>query len=135
MVKRGRFAVSNGKEYELGSHRSQYYLKSKNPYDLQNGFIKIRDSDKVFIKEVSTEELDDAYEIFPYAMVGGYRFSVQGYNEQTDTVALVTNNPFVKKKINVRPNGQHEYIIDVPHDDIEIKEDRISILGFEKNFG
>lgn len=80
------------------------------------------------------KELDDAYEIFPYAMVGSYRFSVEGYNEKTGMVALVTNNPFVKDKIEVRSYGQYEYIIEIPREDIQINEDRLAILGFEKNY-
>ena len=88
----------------------------------------------VFIKKVSLKELEDAYEIMPYVMILGYRFAVEGYNESTGTVALVTNNPFVQEKINVRPYGKYEYIIEVPHGEIYIKEDRIPILGFENSY-
>lgn len=91
-------------------------------------------NDAIFIKQVSAQELDDAYEIFPYAVVGGYRFSVEGYNEKTGTATLVTNNPFVKEKINVRPYGKHEYIIEIPHEDIQVMEDRLAILGFDKDY-
>lgn len=134
MIRRGRFAVSNGKEYEIFTYQHQYYLKSKNPYDLEIGFIRMMNNDAIFIKQVSAQELDDAYEIFPYAVVGGYRFSVKGYNEMTGTATLVTNNPFVKEKINVRPYGKHEYIIEIPHEDIQVMEDRLAILGFDKDY-
>ena len=134
MIRKGRFAVSNGREYELISYQRQYYLRSKNPYDLQSGFIKMRNNDKLFLKQVSVKELDDAYEIFPYAILGGYRFSVEGYNKKSEMVTLATNNPFVKEKINVRPHGQYEYIIEVPHEDIQISEDRLAILGFDRDY-
>ena len=134
MIRKGRFAVLDGREYVLFSYQRQYYLRSENPYDLQNGFIKMKSDEKVFIKQVSAQELDDAYEIFPFAIVGSYRFSVMGYNEKSGTVVLVTNNPFVKKKINVRPYGQYEYIIEIPHEDIQISEDRLGILGFDRDY-
>lgn len=132
MVRKGRFALSNGEEYELISYQKQYYLKSEDSHNLQRGFIKMSHDDKVYIKQVSVNDLQDAYEVFPYAMVKSYRFSVEGYNEKTGIVELVTNNPFVQGKINVRPYGQDEYILEIPHEDVQIKEDRIPILGFEK---
>lgn len=134
MLRKGRFALLNGKEYELVSYQRQYYLRSDNPIDLENGFIKMRDSEKIFIKKVSVKDLEDAYEIFPYAMLEGYRFAVAGYNEKMNTFALVTNNPFVKEKIAVRPYGKFEYIIEIPYGEIDIQEDRIPILGFETSF-
>lgn len=134
MIRKGRFAVSNGREYELFTYQRQYYLRSENPYDLQFGFIKMINDEKSFIKQVSAKDLDDAYEIFPYAIVGSYRFSVEGYNKKSGTIALVTNNPFVKKKINVRPYGQYEYIIEILYEDIQISEDRFGILGFDRNY-
>lgn len=132
MVKKGRFAVLDGKEYQLFSYQRKYYLKSKNPSDLQKGFIKMQSNESVFIKQVPVETLRDAYEIFPYAIVEGYRFSVEGYNKKKGTVTLVTNNPFVKEKINVQPYGQHEYIIEIPYEELQISEDRFGILGFDK---
>ena len=131
MVRKGRFALSNGEEYELISYQRQYYLKSEDRFDLQRGFIKLSHDDNIFIKQVSVIDLQDAYEVFPYAMVSSYRFSVEGYNEETGIVGLVTNNPFVQGKIDVRPYGQDEYILEIPHEDVHIKEDRIPILGFD----
>ena len=134
MIRKGRFALSNGREYGLISYQRQNYLKSEDPYDLEHGFIRMNISENLFMKRVSVSELDDAYEIFPYAMVGSYRFSVEGYDEKTGAVSLVTNNQFVKGKINVRPYGQDEYILEIPYDDLQIIEDRISILGFERSY-
>ena len=48
-------------------------------------------------------------------------------------VSLVTNNPFVKNKLPVRPYGNSEYIIEVPYTALEIKDDRMPILGFEND--
>lgn len=131
MVRRGRFALMNGKEYELISYQHQYYLKSTDIVDLQLGFIDIQGTAKEFTKKVSVEDLEDAYEVFPYAMLIGYRFAVEGYNKKTGNVRLVTSNPFVKKKIDVRAYRKDEYIIELPYEDVVIQEDRIPILGFE----
>ena len=133
MVRKGRYAIWNCKEYELISYQQQYYLQSEDPLELKNGFIQMHDDQNAYIKPVSVKELNDAYEVMPYAMISGYRFSVEGYNAKAGTVAFVTSNPFVKDKINVKPYGQSEYIIEIPKGAIEIREDRIPILGFENS--
>lgn len=132
MIRKGRFAVWNNEEYELISYQQKYYLQSRNKLALSTGFVKsLKDTD-VFIKEVHVDELGDAYEVVSYAMISGYRFAVEGYNDEMGTVALVTSNPFVQKKINVHPYRQGEFIIEIPYAEIQIIEDRIPILGFEK---
>lgn len=131
MARKGRFARMNGKEYELMSYQRQYYLKSKDIVDTELGFIDILGTATEFTKRVSVEDLDNAYEVFPYAVLKGYRFAIVGFNEQKRTVRLVTSNPFVKKRFDVKPYGKDEYIIELPYEDIVIKEDRIPILGFE----
>ena len=134
MIRKGRFALWKSKEYELISYQRQYYLQSRNQSDLQSGFNEIQGNASVFVKKVSVKELEDAYEILPYVMISGHRFEVEGYNMNTGIVALVTNNPFVQKKIDVQPYGKYEYIIEIPYEDIYIIEDRISILGFENTY-
>lgn len=93
--------------------------------------MKKNGSNHVYIKTISVEELEDAYEVIPYGMIEGYRFAVEGYDEKTGKVALVTNNPFVKERIEVRPYGEFQYIIEILLEDIVIEEDRVPILGFD----
>lgn len=130
MIKKGRFAVWNGKEYPLLSQRRTYYLQSENPDDKEIGFIEMGSNGHLF-KEVSTDELEDAYEMFPYAMLSGYRFALESYEKESGMVTFVTNNPFAQKKVAVSPHG-NEFRIDIPIDQVEILEDRVPILGFEK---
>lgn len=131
MIRKGRFAIWRGKEYELISYQRQYYLRSEDRAELKNGFEEVEGDKRAFIRKIAISELENAYEVYPYAMLLGYRFTVEGYNEKMDTIALVTNNPFVKNKVGVKPYGKFEYIIEVPVEEIEIEEDRIPILGFE----
>jgi len=131
VIRKGRFAIWRNKEFELISYQRQYYLQSKNTLDLENGFVWKNGDKQVFVKPVSIRELEDAYEIVPYAMIAGYRFALEGYNEKTGKVVLVTNNPFVKEKVDVQAYGKFEYIIEVSLDEIRLEEDRIPILGFE----
>lgn len=131
MIRKGRFALWGKKEFELVSYQRQYYLISEDPVDLKNGFMEKNGDKHVYIKAISVRELEDAYEIIPYAMIEGYRFAVAGYNEKSGKIALVTNNPFVKERIDVRPYGKFEYIIEMLLEDIVIEEDRVPILGFE----
>ena len=134
MIRKGRFALWQSKEYELISYQRKYYLRSEDQSDSNKGFIKMNGNNGPLIKHVSINELDDAFEIIPYAMLSGHRFEVEGYNKEMDTIALVTNNPFVKNKIEVRPYGKYEYIIEIPSTTMKIEEDRIHILGFENKF-
>ena len=130
VIRKGRFALWGKKEFELISYQRQYYLQSENLIDLENGFVRKNVEQQVFIKPVSIRELEDAYEIVPYAMISGYRFVIEGYNEKNGKVVLVTNNPFVKEKIEVQAYGKFEYIIEISPDEIQLEEDRIPILGF-----
>ena len=134
MIRKGRFAVWNNREFELVSYRREYYLRSENPRDLQLGFSSTDGDQQVFTRPISLEELEDAYEIIPYAMILSYRFAIVSYNQETGRFALVTNNPFVKNKVAVRPYGKLEYIIEVCKEDIIIQEDRVPILGFDSSF-
>lgn len=129
MIRKGRFAVWNGKEYPLLSQRRNYYIQSKDPEDKKHGFVEMG-AEGDFFKEISTDDLEDAYEIFPYAIVSGYRFALESYQKETGMVTFVTNNPFAQKKVDVSPYGD-EFRIDIPIDQVEILEDRIPILGFE----
>lgn len=133
MLRKGRFAVVDKKEYKLFSCNQQYYLRTSNILELANGFAPWHGNQKEFIKRVCQEEIEDAYEVFPYVMLEGYRFSVEGADFHTGMVALVTSNPFVQKKIDVKPYGMDEYIIELPISNLMIEEERIAILGFENH--
>lgn len=129
-LKKGRFAKWNGKEYELASYQRVYYLTSDNPASVKtDGFRPQQGMTDRFIREVSVRELDDAYEIIPFAVYGSHRFLVEGLTEDGKAV-LVTNDPFVQETLPVKPYGKHEFIIEVPLNELEIQEDHIPILGF-----
>lgn len=131
MIKKGRFAVWNGKEYPIVSQRRKYYLQSQNPEDKSLGFVEMGVGGNLF-KEISIDELEDAYEVFPYAMLSGYRFALESCETETGMLILVTNNPFAQKKVDVVPYGKDEYRMDLPVDQVSILEDRVPILGFEE---
>ncbi|WOV87729.1 hypothetical protein QWT69_00990 [Sporosarcina oncorhynchi] len=130
MFRKGRFAIWNGKEYPVVSQKRKYFLQSDNEIDIENGFTSLGRRN-VFFKEVILSELEDAYEIFPYAILSGYRFSMESYNEKTGMITLVTNNPYAAKKVDVSPHGMGEFSIEIPIEEISILEDRVPILGFE----
>ncbi|WP_203247426.1 hypothetical protein [Sporosarcina beigongshangi] len=134
MIRKGRFALWRNKEFELISYQRSYYLRSENPSDKEWGFRGVKGDECTFIKPVSIEELEDAYEVIPYTMILGYRFAFAGCDVETGKAILVTVNPFVQDKIDVRPYGKFEYIIEVPLEEIKIEEDRVPILGFEESY-
>lgn len=131
MLRKGRYAVVNRKEYSLFSYNGQLYLKSTNCLELANGFTPWREKKGVFIKKVRMEELEDAYEVFSFVMLNSHRFAVDGIDVQTKEIFLVTSNPFVQQKMNVKPYGPDEYVMTLPLSQVCLQEERISILGFE----
>lgn len=133
MVRKGRFAIIDGKEYGLFSSGNQYYLKSTNPLDLANGFSLWRGRENVFIKKISFSKIERAYEIIPYVMLNSHRFIVESVNHQTSKVTLVTSNPFVQQKMNVKPYRNNEYVIECPLSEVTIEEEKMPISGFEKD--
>lgn len=134
MIRKGRFARWNGIEYEISSRNKQIYLETTNPDEQRNGFSFIGSSTTSLLRPVELKELDDAYEIVPYAMLGGHRFAIEGMDSDTGMVKLVTNNGFAVKKLELQPYGSNEYMIELPFHSIVIEEDRIPILGFENRF-
>ncbi|HLR11841.1 MAG TPA: hypothetical protein VK120_10640 [Sporosarcina sp.] len=131
MIKKGRFAVVDGQEYELISRMEQYYIVSRNIFDLSDGFKQYDRNRNYFLKEICLAEIEDAYEIFPYVIVESYRFSVETMNECTGEVLLVTSNPFVQKRLNVKPYRAGEFMIEMSIGELIIEEDKMAILGFE----
>ncbi|MDW0108468.1 hypothetical protein [Sporosarcina aquimarina] len=134
MIRRGRFARWKEKEYEISSRNKQIYLMTKNISEIENGFSKMGGSKDSLFRAVNVNELDDAYEIVPYAILEGYRFAVETIDSSTGMTKLVTNNTFAAKKIELQPYGTDEYMIEIPIQSICLKEDRIPILGFENRF-
>ncbi|REB06068.1 hypothetical protein DVB69_14120 [Sporosarcina sp. BI001-red] len=134
MIRKGRFARWNGKEYEISSRNKQVYLATTNPDDLQNGFSRLGGSTTSLLRAVEVKELEDAYEIVPYAILGGHRFAIEGYDSHTGMVKLVTNNAFAVKKVELHPYGSDEYMIELSFESITVEEDRIPILGFENRY-
>lgn len=131
MIRRGRFARWKGNEYEISSRNRQIFLTTTNTEDLENGFSPIGGARSSFVRPVDTRELEDAYEIIPYAILKGHRFAIEGMDCKTGMVKLVTHNPFAAKKVDVRPYGSDAFMIELPIFDVEVEEDRIPILGFE----
>lgn len=129
MIRKGRFAVVDGKEYRLRSAAHKFYLISNNPDDCHYGFQRLRDENQ-FYKEVCLSKIDQAYEVFPYVMLCSYRFTVESIDLETRLVTLVTSNPFVQKKIAVKPYHAGQFMIEIPLDELQIREERIAILGF-----
>lgn len=133
MVRKGRFAIIDGKEYELFSSENQYYIKSTNPLDLANGFSLWPGRENIFIKKICFAKIEGAYEIFPYVILNSHRFIVESVNQLASTVTLVTSNPFVQQKMNVKPYRNNEYVIEYPLNEVKIEEEKMPILGFEND--
>ena len=128
-LKKGRFAKWEGREYELASYQRMYYLATEDPDAQENGFRPQGGKSGKYIREVSLKELENAYEIVPYAIYESHRFFLEGVTPEGKAV-LITNDPFVQKKLPLKPYGRHEFIMEIPCENVHIAEDRVPILGF-----
>lgn len=134
MIRRGRFARWNEKEYGIISRDKQIYLTTNDINEKQSGFNRVGGPSDVLMRKIDVHELEDAYEVVPYAIVEGYRFAIETSDIQTRYVKLVTNNTFASKKVAVQPYGTGEYMIELPIESVLLEEDRIPILGFENKY-
>ncbi|WOV84487.1 hypothetical protein PGH26_00770 [Sporosarcina jeotgali] len=134
MIRKGRFARWNEKEYEISSRNKQIYLATTDAKELNNGFSRMGGSTATLLRPVDVKELEDAYEIVPYAILEGHRFAIEGLDPLTGMVKLVTNNAYAVKKVELHPYGSDAYMIELPYKSITVEEDRIPILGFENKF-
>lgn len=128
MIRKGRYGLWKNKEFELFFYQGKYFLRSDDIQDEDLGFSPIEEGKGQLVKEIAIRELDDAYEIVPYAMVEGHRFNVEGYDETDQLVALTSNNPYAKEKLGMRPYGRYEYIIELPIEQIQLKEEKVSLF-------
>lgn len=128
-LRKGRFARWQGQDYELASYQRIYYLMTDDPSMVSEGFREQEGRADRYIREVSTKELEDAYEIIPYAMYKSHRFTIEGETGDGKLV-MVTSDPYVQNVMDVKPYGRHEFITELSPDEVELMEDRIGILGF-----
>jgi len=128
MIRKGRFGKWKNKEYELFFYQGKYFLRSNDIQDEDLGFSLIEEGKGQFVKETAIRDLEEAYEIVPYAMVEGHRLTVEGYDEKSQTFALTSNNPYAKEKLGMRPYGRYEYIIELPLDRIQLEEEKVSLF-------
>ncbi|MFC4408831.1 hypothetical protein ACFOZY_00135 [Chungangia koreensis] len=128
MIRKGRFGKWKNKEYELFFYQGKYFLRTNDIQDKDLGFTPIEEGKGQLVKETAIRDLEDAYEIVPYAMVEGHRLNVEGFDFETKIVALTSNNPYAKEKLGMRPYGRHEYIIELPFDRVQLEEEKVSLF-------
>ncbi|WP_026677561.1 hypothetical protein [Fictibacillus gelatini] len=130
MIKDGKYAIYKGKEYSIIIEDGYVTLRSFDQSELKNGFRVGGLLKNVYLKDVSINELEDAYEIIPYCIYKGYDFGIIGYSKEKQTVTIVTSNPKAKEKLNLESPGKGEYIKKVPIQDIQIFEEKRPLFGF-----
>lgn len=130
MIKKGEYAIYKGKEYSIIVKDNFVTLRSFDKSELKNGFRVGGLLKNVYLKDVTIDQLEDAYEIIPHAVFKGHDFGIAGYNEEKGIVTLVTNNPNLMKELNLESHAKYEYNIDVHINEIKILEDKVPILGF-----
>ncbi|MFC7363559.1 MULTISPECIES: hypothetical protein [Bhargavaea] len=128
-LRKGRFAKWKGDDYELASYQRTYYLTTDDPSLSSEGFHPQEGRPGRYIREVSVKDLEDAYEIIPYTIYKSHRFTIEGETKDGKLV-LVTSDPYVRSKVDVKPYGRHEFIIEVPAAEVDVTEERRRILGF-----
>ncbi|TDL77897.1 hypothetical protein [Peribacillus frigoritolerans] len=82
------------------------------------------------MKSVDKEDLDDAYEIIPSTFYKGFDFGIIGYDNESQKIILMTSNPEAWKKLNLETHSKYEYTVCIPFYELDVFEERVSILGF-----
>ncbi|TYR79166.1 hypothetical protein FZC66_16240 [Priestia megaterium] len=131
MIQQGKYGVYKGAAYKMISQKNPVTLRSDNPADQEKGFQFVKTlTSTAYIKKVALDELDDAYEIILSAKYQNHHFGLASINEQEQTALLVTNNPALQKEIPLNAEGKSEFTIQVSLQDVQIIEEKKSILGF-----
>lgn len=84
------FALYKGKEYSAGLKKDgTIVLRSNDSQDLNNGFhIKEIVSDRIFIKHVQRNEVEEIYDRRVYAIYAGFEFAV--VREKDDMICIMS---------------------------------------------
>ncbi|WP_257348177.1 hypothetical protein [Pseudalkalibacillus decolorationis] len=130
MIRKGEYGVFSGKKFELFYYNQSYYLRSRDQQDTEIGFSSVEGRDSLYIKKVDKSDLEDAYEIVPYAFYKGYKFGIAGFSNERKTVSIVTNDPKVRDLLKLEAPGVAEFTKDVPIHELDVKEEKRPIMGF-----
>lgn len=94
-MKKGRFAVYNGKEYSADFIKGKgIVLRSQNSCDIDMGFQKYDGYNKsiVAIKFVDRSELSEFYRLITKALYAGYEFEVIEEKENMISIVAMTGD-------------------------------------------
>ena len=94
-IKKGRYAILNGKEYKIYSNQDHSFdLISHDANDVNNGFSE--QYPDTYVKKVSASEITNIYRIISYAKYQGNQFDVNG-QEKNGEIHLGTINATLAK--------------------------------------
>ncbi len=132
MIKKGRYALYNGKEYSIIQvNNGHVKLRSFDSSAKENGFVLSAASiTGVYVKTVGVEDIDDAYEIIPSAIYKGFDFGIIGFDKESQEATLMTSNPEAWRKLNLETHAKYEFTVCVPIIDLDVIEEKVTILGF-----
>ncbi|WP_434779448.1 hypothetical protein [Neisseria sp. Ec49-e6-T10] len=141
MIRNGTYTTYMGKEYKIGetileNEPIKYWIKSMDPKELENGFYlyerpktmiikgveyelppREKGSPNVYLKEIDPSEINEVYDISPYAIYKGHRFGINSENE-TDYY-LGTGDTALAKALGFEMIDREVYRKWVPKEDME----------------
>ncbi|WP_434779445.1 hypothetical protein [Neisseria sp. Ec49-e6-T10] len=118
MMRNAIYTIYNGTEYRIFRNRyGKYILVSHDKKDESKGFIKEDEQDEIYLKEVTSSEVGEVYDISPYAIYKGHRFGINSENE-TDYY-LGTGDTALAKALGFEMIDREVYRKWVPKKDME----------------
>ncbi|WP_440970560.1 hypothetical protein ACSS6N_02575 [Peribacillus frigoritolerans] len=123
MLRKGEYAIYNGKEYRFieSDAVEGIELISNDKKDMNNGFTHYKNN--IYTKIVGVNEVGKLYSINPYAVYKGELFPASE-ESKTGKVLLVTTNTELAKKMGFKRTDKYVYSKSVEWDEVEIIEER-----------
>ncbi|MGM7723472.1 hypothetical protein [Metabacillus sp. Hm71] len=126
MIRKGDYAVVQGKEYRLGKHGDEWVnIISDDQNDLNNGFQPHPLDKTVLLKRVLKNELEQVYYVDTYAVYKDTKLSVG--NVKDDKVLLGTSDSKIAKQLDFDRTDKYFYEKWVNISELELFEEKKSI--------
>ncbi|WP_434777189.1 hypothetical protein [Neisseria sp. Ec49-e6-T10] len=141
MIRNGTYTLYKKKEYRIGESNFEnqpirYWLKSMDPVDMENGFhvyerpkvivingieYELPDRDKnkpkIYVKDITSSEIDEVYYVNTYAIYHGEKCSVEG--EDSKHYFLRVEQRSIADKLNFDIRDRDDFVKTVAKQDVE----------------
>jgi hypothetical protein len=121
-IKKGRYAIYQGKEYKLYKNKDGTYNLVTNTN--QDGFIE--EYDNTFVKTIERREIERIIQVNPVAIYKNEQFGVKR-STNPNMVVIGTPKATLAKELGFNRTDKYYYEKEVPISTVELLEEKIEI--------